>query len=277
MPSPFPGMDPYLTLSWRDVHTRLIVYACDAIQESLPAILSARLEENVLLETPQGLSEHPYAPDVRVVEYPAKQGQVAATPSGVALADPVVIDLAEAVVTEQVTEPRLEIIDRGSGNRVVTVLELLSPTNKTSRTNRTQYQRKQVEILESNANLVEVDFIHFGPHILACPIEAFSERPTYLACVRRATKPLQAEVYPIRISDRLPTLRIPLRPDDADVPLDLQALLELSYRKGGYGNTIDYTRPLDPPLRGPDAAWAEQRLTEGGFRTPKKPRRRKGQ
>src|SRR4051794_41615118 len=69
MPSPFPGMDPYLEAHWRDVHSRLIIYASDALQGVLPGSLRARVEERVLLETPQGIGDHPLFPDVRVVEY----------------------------------------------------------------------------------------------------------------------------------------------------------------------------------------------------------------
>ena len=69
MPSPFPGMDPYLEAHWRDVHARLVIYSCDALQSVLPSSLRARVEERVLLETPQGVGKHPLFPDVRVIEY----------------------------------------------------------------------------------------------------------------------------------------------------------------------------------------------------------------
>src|SRR5262249_44972734 len=126
MPSPFPGMDPYLEAHWRDVHARLIIYASDALQGVLPRGLRARVEEGVLLETPQGVGDHPLFPDVRVVEYTAKR-DVGAPPAGeVAIAEPLLVETE----TEPVTETFLEIIDRESGNRVVTVVEFLSPSNK---------------------------------------------------------------------------------------------------------------------------------------------------
>ena len=67
MPSPFPGMDPYLEAHWRDVHAALIIYSRDALQGVLPGALRARVEERVLLETPQGIGDHPLFPDVRVI------------------------------------------------------------------------------------------------------------------------------------------------------------------------------------------------------------------
>ena len=77
-------MDPYLEAHWRDVHARLIVYACDAIQGALPSSLRARVEESVLLETPMGFGDHPLYPDVRVVEYATKRGLETRPSGGVA-------------------------------------------------------------------------------------------------------------------------------------------------------------------------------------------------
>src|ERR1700680_3369880 len=88
MPSPFPGMDPYLEAHWRDVHARLIIYASDALQTVLPGSLRARVVGRVLLETPQGLGDHPLFPDVRVVEYPSKRGLETRPAAGVAVAVP---------------------------------------------------------------------------------------------------------------------------------------------------------------------------------------------
>src|SRR5919202_354010 len=118
MPSPFPGMDPYLEAHWRDVHARLIIYARDALQGELPGGLRARVEERVLLETPAGLGQHPLYPDVRVVEYARRrQTERERHPAaGVAVAEPRRV----LIGPESATEPFLQIIDYESGNRVVT-------------------------------------------------------------------------------------------------------------------------------------------------------------
>src|SRR5260221_1646379 len=128
MPSPFPGMDPYLEAHWRDVHARLVIYACDALQGVLPPALRARVEESVLLETPQGIGDHPLFPDVRVVEYTSKREREPQHNGGVAFAEPPVV----AVAPEQVSEPYLEIIDRSSGNRVGTATESLCTRSKSA-------------------------------------------------------------------------------------------------------------------------------------------------
>ena len=76
--------------------------------------------------------------------------------------------------------------------------------------------------------------------------------------------------------ERLPVVKIPLRPDDADVPLDLQALVEQCYRNGAYEGTLNYAVDPDPPLFGADKEWADNWLHEKGLRPLKKPPRRKG-
>ncbi len=237
MASPFPGMDPYLEAHWRDIQARLINQSCDALQGRLPTSLRARVEERVLLETPQGFGDHPLFPDVRVVEYTTKRGLETRPEAGTAVAEPVLVE-AES---ERATETFLEIVDRESGNRVVTVIEFLSPSNKSPGANREQYLRKQREVCSSNANLVEIDLNRFGTHSLAFPLEHLkpSRRTAYMACVRRAERRGKAEVYPLPLWERLPVVKVPLRPQDSDVPLDLQALIELCYRNGAYEGTLN--------------------------------------
>lgn len=92
MPSPFPGMDPYLEGHWRDVHASLIIYARDALQRVLPGALRARVEESVLLETPQGFGDHPLFPDVRVVEYATKRQLATRPAAGPAMAEPLLVE-----------------------------------------------------------------------------------------------------------------------------------------------------------------------------------------
>src|SRR5262249_26640 len=101
MPSPFPGMDPYLEAHWPDVHARLIIYASDALQGVLPSELRARVEESVLLKTLQGLGDHPRRTEAR-------------PEMSIAMAEPLLVETEP----EPVSEPFLEIIDRESGNRV---------------------------------------------------------------------------------------------------------------------------------------------------------------
>jgi hypothetical protein len=258
-------MDPYLEAHWLDIHARLVIYASDALQGVLPRSLRARVEESVLVETPTGLGVKSMFLNVRGLQtHPGE---------GVAVAEPLLVD----VEREPVSEPFLEIIDRESGNRVVTVIEFLSPSNKSPGPNREQYLRKQHEICSSDANLVEIDLNRFGTHTLAFPLIHIKRRGRtgYMTCVRRATRCDKAEVYPMPLWQRLPVVKVPLRPDDADVPLDLQALVEQCYRNGAYEDTLNYSVDPDPPLLGAERDWADEWLYEKGLRTRRKPRRRK--
>jgi hypothetical protein len=266
-------MDPYLESHWRDIHARLIIYACDALQGVLPGSLRARVEESILLESPQGLGDHPLFPDVRVVEYASKRGLQTRAETGAAVAEPLVVDTEP----DPATETFLEIIDRESGNRVVTVIEFLSPSNKSPGANREQYLRKQREICVSDANLVEIDLNRFGTHSLAFPLEHVKPqgRTAYMACIRRVSRRGKAEVYPMPLWERLPVLKIPLRRKDSDVPLDLQLLIDQCYRNGAYEGTLNYGADPDPPLMGADKDWADAWLQENGMRTGKKPSRHK--
>ncbi len=270
MASPFPGMDPYLESHWRDIHAGLIIYARDALQGFLPGALRARVEESVLLETPTGPGDHPLFPDVRVVEYTSERRTESRHDGGVAVAEPLLVDTEP----DTATETYLEIIDRESGNRVVTVIEFLGPSNKSPGPNREQYLRKQREICTSDANLVEIDLNRFGVHTLAVPLAHIKPhaRTGYMACVRRAARRGKAEVYPMPLRERLPIVKIPLRPDDADVPLDLQAIVDQCYRNGAYEGTLDYAVEPDPPLGGADKEWANAWLIEKGVRLAKKPK-----
>jgi len=269
-------MDPYLEAHWRDVHASLVIYTRDALQSVLPRALRARAEESVLLETPLGTRPHPLYPDVRVVDYrPRLRGTLETRPvAGTAVAEPFLVEAEN----DPAIETFIEIIDRESGNRVVTVIEFLSPANKSPGLNREQYLRKQHELCNSDANLVEIDLNRFGTHALAFPLDRLDSAvcTSYMTCVRRATRRGLAEVYAMPLWQRLPVVKIPLRPNDADVTLDLQALVEQCFRNGAYDGTLNYAVDPDPPLLGAEKDWADKRLHELGLRPRRKPPRRKG-
>ncbi len=253
MKSPFPGMDPCLEQHWLDVHHRLTTYACDQLQPRLPSQLRARIEERVFLETDGGECRVVH-PDVRVVEYPRGSGEAAAAEAGVAVDEPLVLHLDD----EPIRQGYLEIVDVASGNRAVTVIDFLSPTNEVPGEGQDLYLRKQREVLAARASLVEIDLTRSGRRVLSVPPERIppSYRTTYQAVVRRAWQPNRAEVYRMPLERAIPKVRVPLRQTDADVPLDLQALIELCYANGRYDD-LDYRADPNPPLAPQDAAWAD--------------------
>lgn len=261
MRSPFPGMDPYLERHWRDVHTRLMVYAVDQLQEQLPGDLIARVEEGVSIDL--GDEFRAAAPDVQVVERPEATWTVEPTASATAVAEPLVVP-----VSAPYTERRITIVDHASGDRVVTAIEVLSPTNKIPGDGREKYRRKQEDYIAGGVNLVEIDLVRSGIFTLAVPPDNIHRhfRTPYQVCVRRVTRPDEAEVYRMPGREPLPTVRVPLRPTDPDVTLNLQELIDLCYRRGRYYAAIDYRQDPDPPLGPADARWADELLRAAGLR-----------
>jgi hypothetical protein len=258
-------MDPYLEQFWGDIHQRLVLYACDQVQEQLPETLRARVEERVFVQAEDRVERTVY-PDVKVTERP---GRPSASEGGVAVAEGVAVEepLVVHYEPEPVTESFLEIIEAGTGHRVITVLEVLSLTNKTPGEGRELYHRKQRELRQGGVSLVEVDLLRAGGYILALPFAQMPDscRTTYRVCVRRAWRPGTYEVYPVPLRRRLPSIRVPLRERDPDVRLDLQALIEKAYRNGRYDD-IDYRRPPAPPLEEGDAQWTDELLRSKGLR-----------
>lgn len=250
--NPFPGMNPYLESRWGDVHARLVAYAADALQDGLPPDLRARMQERVFIES-DAIAQRAFSPDVHVYEgIRGGAGPTAAT-SSTAVAEPLVIHLPET----EIPETYLEIIDARSGGRVVTIIEFVSRSNKAFGAGRQLYKQKQSDARQASTNLVEIDLLRGGyPATLAAPEVVPPENwATYHASVWRAVRPLLLDYYPIPLRQRLPRIRIPLRSTDPDVVLDLQELVNLSYRRGRYDD-IDYTRPPEPPLQEQDAEWA---------------------
>jgi len=210
----------------------------------------------------EGLDPRPILPDVWLRRTRPEGG-------GLAVADAAVVD--EPVVVEvpdmEIHEPYIEILDRESGMRVVTVIELVSPSNKYAGPGRDAYLAKQQEIVHSDVHLVEIDLLRYGPHVLAVPEARLRGRFVYdyVMSVNRANKPRNRfEVYPRSVRQRLPRIRVPLAGDDPDVQLDIRAALKQAYEAGSYRDRIDYHAACQPPLDRDDQTWAEGVVRSSG-------------
>ncbi len=165
----------------------------------------------------------------------------------------------------EIHESFVTILDRQSGQKVVTVIEVVSPTNKYAGPGRASYLAKQNEVRGSDVHLVEIDLLRTGPHVLAVPEWAARGQGPYhyLVSVNRARGLREEfELYPRDLRQRLPRIRIPLAGDDPDVVLDLQAVLEQTYEDGSYRDRLRYDAPCRPPLSAEDQAWAAERIRE---------------
>jgi hypothetical protein len=246
------------------VHTRLTTYACDQVQPLLPSGLRARIEEYVSVDSDEEDAPSPprFAPDVRVIEHPG--GTEASGGTGTLVA-------AEPLLVRRIAEPEtlryIQIVDLTAGHRIVTSIEFLSPANKAHGPGCRQYRKKQRQMLDGRVNVVEIDLLRAGGWVLAVSKDAVPKpcRRPYRICVVRAASPWTAEVYRTALDQPLPIIRVPLRCDDADVPLNLQTLIDAAYFNGRYADDIDYSKPPRPKLRDADAQWAARVLTEQGL------------
>lgn len=262
MRSPFPGMDPYLERHWLDVHHSLCTYARDALQPQLRPALLARVEERVVVESEDEFYRALY-PDVKVV---ARRGAPPGAPQGSSVAvleEPLVIR-AEA---EPRTEGFIQIIDPASGGKLVTVIEILSTSNKVAGEGQTLYIKKQKELREARVSLVEIDLLRAGDWVVQVPraLVRESHLKPYRICVHRGYKESEYELYRAPIEHPLPSIRIPLREGDRDAVLPLQELIDQTYANGAY-DSIDYQKPPDPALDPETAAWADGMLRSAGKR-----------
>lgn len=254
MPTPFPGMDPYLEQAgvWNQVHADLIV----DIRRFLTPLLRPRY--HIAIEQRQYLTVLPPdeqatgIPDVLVTSVPRESSTY-----GVALAPTAPGALvAELPVPEEIKERYLEIRDVASG-LVITVIELLSPANKIGREGRDLYGRKRFKILGSLTNLVEIDLLRTGQPF---PMKVAAQGDYHILVSRSQSRP-RADVYLFNVPDPIPDFPIPLRPGEQEPILVLNKILHSLYDQGGYDMIIDYGQPPNPPLSAENAVWMKSWLT----------------
>ncbi len=271
---PFPGMDPYLEAPdiWPDFHECLAT----AIREQLNAVLPAPYYSRVQMRPEAGVvleagALHRIVPDVVVVRHAETPGA-----SGTVVAEPrteITPGMEVRVRTDPFRHAFVEIRDPARGHKLVTLIEIVSPTNKRPGPDRRAYEAKQQEVLESDANLLEIDLLRSGRRLL--PYPDLEETVHALHCdylvllnrsARRSGTSMDYTLYPIDVREMLPCVPVPLAGSDPDVPLDLQAASDRTYRGGPYLRAIDYTKDPEPPLQPEDASWAEELLRDTGLR-----------
>ena len=254
MPSPFPGMDPYLELSgdWRDFHATFIATCRDAINDRLPEHYVARIDERfrvVEVRRERGRTRYP---DVAVVR--TGPGSVAEEADrDVALLDlaPVLVRLAPTV-KQELRKTWIEI-RREPDWELVTSIELLSPANK-AETGFSDYLAKRADVIARPVHLVELDLLLGGRRP---PMDDPLPPGDYYAIVSRAEGRPASEVYAWSVRRVLPV--IPISRPDPDLLLGLEEVFATTFRRGRYERSINYARSLRPLLGPEDRDWAESR------------------
>jgi hypothetical protein len=208
MPCPLPGMDPYLEDDklWPPFQHQLVACLYQILLPGLVDRYRARIGQRCY-----------------VTEQP----------------------LFTSIIREQHQEEFIEIRQRAD-NRLVTLIDLVSPVNKIRPQGRSAYLESRKSARSQNASVVEIDLVLQGQPMLDYSRDGLPEWD-YAITVTRCTQPERYEIYTTTLQKRLPRFKIPLAPDDRDTVLDLQATFARCYDQGNFGAQIDYKR--DPILK----------------------------
>ncbi|HWG41916.1 MAG TPA: DUF4058 family protein [Gemmataceae bacterium] len=263
MKSPFPGMDPYIEACglWEDFHKHLIEQIAWQLADSTPERYIVRTGERfylVLVES-EGKTAHPFLPDVSVTT--PRGRKKGSKKGGAALAESAITEeprILRAFIEEEHRETFVEIYETAPERRLVTTIEVLSPSNKRPGTEGWDlYQRKRQSLLLDRVNLVEIDLLRGGQRMPM--LDAWPDSP-FILMVARARKPHACLVWEGHFQHPLPAIPIPLTKPDPDMSLSLQPLLDTIYQRFRYAQSIDYAVELTPPMNTEESAWCRQRL-----------------
>jgi hypothetical protein len=262
-------MDPYIEACglWEDFHSHLIEKVYEQLADAAPdryLVRTGKREYLVLVES-EGKEEHPFLPDVSISTAGARKKSP--RKGGTATADlsaeedaPVTM---RAFIEEEHRESFVEILENVPGYRLVTAIEVLSPSNKRPGTGRDLYLRKRQSLLLEGVGLVEIDLLRSGDKMPM--LDKYPVCP-YTLLVARAKKTQLCQVWPAHFKKPLPAIPVPLLKGDADLTLRLQPLIESIYRRSRYEHSIAYDRPLSPPLDADLTPARKKRADEGGRR-----------
>ena len=261
-------MDPFLEAPdiWPDVHHALAATIRDQLNHTMPRPYYARMEMRpevgiVGLENPRRI-----VPDVAIVR-PRRRAPARSDTAVAVLAEPraaVTTSIHLQLPSEPLRHYFVEIRDAARGHELVTLIEIVSPSNKQRGPDRKAYEGKQRELMDSETSLIEIDLLRAGEPVVGGPfmiesVARLDPPPDYLVGVNRAWQrsPLaDYELYPIRLEESLPCIAVPLREGEAEVPLDLQYAFQNAYDGGPYARgAVDYDEPVDPPVDPDRQAW----------------------
>jgi hypothetical protein len=256
--SPFPGMDPYLESPrmWPDVHNSLINIFREQLSPLLMPNYFAELESYVIIDQ---ISDDSFqvVPDVTITE-DEFDNSIENNDTAVAIAPaPLRLKLPMSVPTN-ITN--IHIKQNEENEKLVTVIELLSPVNKRPGKGRETYLKKRNAFFDSRVHLIEIDLLRRLPRMPFA--EEILPDCDYLAMVSRAYERPDCDVWPIGLREPLPILPVPLQRPDPDVPLDLNKALHTAYERAHYERRINYNAPPTPPLKQKDALWAANLLRQ---------------
>lgn len=254
MPSPFPGMDPYLeSHGWADFHLSMIAGLREALVPQLRPRYIVQVEERVYVEHLPAEERTSYIrPDVTVTD--SREGAGRPSTATASVIAPVLVALPQP---ERVREAFLTIRER-DGLDVLTVIEVLSPGNKRAHSDgRREYLQKREAVLQSDTHLIELDLLRAGERL---PTLTPLPPGDYYVFVRRRPYRFQAAVYAWTLRQPLPPIPVPLDETVPEARLDLQTIFTTLYDRAGYDYALNYRRPVFPPLQPAEETWVQTLL-----------------
>ena len=257
MPSPFPGMDPYLEANgvWPGFHHKFASELSTELNSILPAPYYADLE----MREEMGILEEDGArswivPDVTIVRHSHPPQEPSGGSTAVLTRNQREISkwIEFEVHADPIRHHFVEIRDSLRGHKLITLIEILSPSNKRAGPDREAYESTQRQVLESDASLIELDLLRGGRRILPTAeleahIRSLIPAPSYLVLVnwswRRARGPAAYQGFPVGLREWLPCIPVPLKQGEDDVRLDLQVVFNRAYDTVPIDGERSTTRP----------------------------------
>ncbi|NES18655.1 MAG: DUF4058 family protein [Symploca sp. SIO3E6] len=261
MPSPFPGMNPYLENPqfWSEVHHRLITALADAIESNLSLKYRVAIEKRTYLSN-QEESVEVGIPDVAVTFHQSTPiNQTLSTATLSAQEEAVMVTIP---VPQEIREGYLEIREASTGY-VVTTIEVLSPTNKRRGLGYQAYLRKRQEVLSTPTNLIEIDLLRGGKPM---PTVGESPKTDYRILIALGNRRPLAQLYGFSIRQEIPQFSLPLLSGDTEPIIDVQSLLVGIYQRARFDLAIDYSTEPVPRLKEEERIWADELLRQKGRR-----------
>ena len=263
--NPFPGMNPYLEAPrlWPEVHNKIIAEMHRYLRRRLSFRYSVIMEERlgIGVNAPDEPAVRYIVPDLAVTGSDAAHRPDAAPEYAVAEQDAGAVAVL-LPIRETVAEWYISIAAADS-NETVTVLEVLSPSNKRAGAGRNQYLDQRGGIIESAVHLVEIDLVRQG---LPMPCQGYDADAPYRHLVSRWSTRPWAALYPFGLQSPIPDVTVPLLEGDAEPKIPLGALLHNLYRDDYYANYVDYGSDPEGPLFNDDRRWLDGLLRAKGLR-----------
>ena len=259
MARPFPGMDPYLEMPpfWGDFAPAMLTAMRNELMGRLFPDYEVRMEEYLLVSSDDE-PRHRVAPDISIStpHWWSNGGESSEAATGIGVVELTSVEL-DYPDEEPLTQRHLSVIHRPTES-VVTVIELLSPSNKlASQDSPGAYLQKRAEFLASPCHLIEIDLLRGGQRL---PMGGPLPQGDYFVYIGRVARKSRAQVIAWPLRTKLPKIPVPLLPEDPEAELDLGAAFEAAYEPAFYSRRLPYREPIKPPFREADVGWVSERL-----------------